>query len=400
MFKKLAFFSLLVFASAVSFAQGFGTVKGVVKDSTGKRMDVVTVTVNEHPNMATATDKNGAFALKVPANEKVTLVFSGLNIYTYRGAIKVGPNEVGVIEVTVNERVTTFDTTVIIGRGRGRDLGTDQVIIKNQIFLPTPGQDFNDLIPAMSLGATKSNELSSTYSVRGGSFDENLVYVSDFEVYRPFLVRNGQQEGLSFVNGNLVGNAEFSSGGFQAKYGDKMSSVLDVTYKKPREFGGSFYASLLGFGGHLEGSDKSKRFTFLVGVRQRLSQYILKSLETKGEYSPNFVDAQLYTTYTTKNEKWAFELLSNYSRNQFIFKPVNRETSFGLLTDVKKLTIYFDGQEADRYQTLMNGLAVNYFPNKNIRLKLLGSYYLNREKEAYDILGEYFLSQEIGRAHV
>ncbi len=150
-------------------------------------------------------------------------------------------------------------------------------------------------------------------------------------MYRPFLIRSGQQEGLSFVNGSLVGNVKFTSGGFQSKYGDKMSSVLDVTYKRPKEFSGSVYGSLLGVGGHLEGCDKSKRFTFLVGVRQRLSQYVLKSLETQGEYSPNFVDAQLFATYTSKNEKWGLELISNYSRNQFVFKPVNRETTFGLL---------------------------------------------------------------------
>ncbi len=390
MFKKVIFFSISLLISAVAFAQT-GTIKGVVKDSLGQKMEFISIVIEEDQKFSTTTDKNGAFELKVPANKKITLVFSSLNIVPYRGTIQVGTNEVGVINVTVNEKVNTKGVVNVIAERK--DGTVSQVEVKNQQFIASVNESFESNLQFQGLGVSKTNELSSAYSVRGGNFDENLVYVNDFEVYRPFLIRSGQQEGLSFVNGNLVSNVKFTSGGFQAKYGDKMSSVLDVTYKRPQYFGGSFYASLLGFGGHLEGCDKSKRFTFLVGVRQRLSQYVLMSLETKGEYSPSFLDAQLYATYTTKNEKWAVELISNYSRNQFTFKPVNRETSFGLLTDVKKLTVYFDGQEADKYQTLMNGLSLSYLPTPNLKFKILGSYYLNREKEAYDILGEYFLSQ-------
>ncbi len=389
--KAVLAMTLLFSCCAFSFAQSTGTIKGVVKDSLGHKMDFISVVVEEDQKYFTQTDTNGFFQIKVPAGKKITLVFSSLNTVTYRGTIQVGAGEIGVINVVVNEKVNTKGTVRITADRK--DGTVSQVEVKNQQFIASVNESFESNLQFQGLGVSKTNELSSAYSVRGGNFDENLVYVNDFEVYRPFLIRSGQQEGLSFVNGNLVSNVKFTSGGFQAKYGDKMSSVLDVTYKKPKYFAGSAYASLLGFGGHLEGCDKSKRFTFLIGVRQRLSQYVLKSLETKGEYSPNFLDAQLYATYTTKNEKWAVELISNYSRNQFLFKPVNRETSFGLLTDVKKLTVYFDGQEADRYQTLMNGLSLNYFPNDNIKLKILGSYYMNREKEAYDILGEYFLSQ-------
>ena len=391
MFKKIIFISVSLLACAFTFAQTTGTIKGVVKDSLGTKVDFVSVVVEEDQKYNTLTDKNGAFELKVPANKKITLVFSSLNIIPYRGSIQVGTNEIGVIDVVVKEKVNTKGTVNVFGERK--DGTTSTVEIKNQTFIASVNESFESNLQFQGLGVSKTNELSSAYSVRGGNFDENLVYVNDFEVYRPFLIRSGQQEGLSFINGNMVSNVKFTSGGFQAKYGDKMSSVLDVTYKKPQYFAGSIYGSLLGFGGHLEGCDKSKRFTFLVGVRQRLSQYILKSLETKGEYSPNFLDAQLYATYTTKNEKWGVELISNYSRNQFVFKPVNRETSFGLLTDVKKLTVYFDGQESDKYQTLMNGLSLSYSPTQNLKFKLLGSHYMNREKEAYDILGEYYLSQ-------
>ncbi|MBP6731461.1 MAG: TonB-dependent receptor [Chitinophagales bacterium] len=389
MLKKA--FTVFVFTACctIAFAQTLGTVKGVVKDSSDQKLDFISIVVEQDQRYSTNSDKNGNFELKVPADTKITLVFSSLNTIATRRQLEVKANETVTINQVLPLKITTKSTTVITGVKK--DVGT--VEIKNQQIMVSTSGDFNENLLAQGLGVQKSNELSSAYSVRGGNFDENLVYVNDFEVYRPFLVRSGQQEGLSFVNGNLVDNVKFSAGGFQAKYGDKMSSVMDVTYKRPQYFAGSIYASLLGFGAHLEGCDKSKRFTFLIGVRQKTSQYILKSLETKGQYSPNFIDAQLFATYTGKNNKWGIELLSNYSRNQFIFKPVNRETSFGLLTDVKKLTIYFDGQEADQYQTLMNGLALKWMPNENLRFKLLGSYYLNREKEAYDILGEYFLSQ-------
>jgi hypothetical protein len=390
MLKKTFSFSLLVFICFWSFAQT-GTVKGVVKDSLNTTLRDVTVVVEEDQKISVLTEANGSFELKIPADKKVTIVFSSLNIFPVRRTVEVKPNETITIVQVVKEKITQIKGAVITAERK--DGTVSQVEIKDQKLLPSVNGGIEDQLLFQGIGVSKSNELSSAYSVRGGNFDENLVYVNDFEVYRPFLVRSGQQEGLSFVNPSLAGNVKFMAGGFQAKYGDKMSSVLDVTYKRPQYFGGSVYASLLGFGASLEGCDKSKRFTFLLGVRQKTSQYILKSLETKGQYSPNFIDAQLFATYTSKNEKWGLELISNYSRNQFIFKPVNRETTFGLLTDVKKLTIYFDGQEADQYQTLMNGLSLVWKPTKDLRLKLLGSHYLNREKEAYDILGEYYLSQ-------
>lgn len=391
MFKKTLSSFVFVFVTAIALSQNTAVVTGVVKDSLGKKMDFISVVVEENQKFTTTTNPQGVFTLQVPANQKITLVFSSLNTFPVRQKVEVKAGDTLRISQVVNEKVTTKATVQVVGERK--DGTTSTVEVKNQQFIASVNESFETNLQFQGLGVSSTNELSSAYSVRGGNFDENLVYVNDFEVYRPFLIRNGQQEGLSFVNGNMVDKVKFTSGGFQARYGDKMSSVLDVTYKRPNRFGGSFYASLLGFGGHLEGCDKSKRFTFLVGVRQRTGQYILKSLETKGDYSPNFIDAQLFVTYTSKNQKFGVELISNFSRNQFVFKPVTRETTFGLLTDVKKLTVYFDGQEADRYQTLMNGLSLIYKPTDNLKLKLLGSYYMNREKEAYDILGEYYLSQ-------
>jgi hypothetical protein len=391
MSRKNLLLLAFIFQCAISFAQSLATVKGTVKDSTGKLLELINIVVEEEQKYYTTTDKRGSFELKVPADREITLVFSSLNTYPRRKKITVKAGGVLFINQMLGEKVTEIKAAVIKA-DRKNDEQVSTTEIKAQQLLVSPNESFEANLVFQGLGVQKSNELSSNYSVRGGNFDENLVYVNDFEVYRPFLIRSGQQEGLSFTNPNLVSNVKFTSGGFQARYGDKMSSVMDVTYKRPKQFGGSIYGSLLGFGGHLEGCDKSQRFSFLVGVRQRLSQYILRSLEEKGQYSPNFLDVQAFVTFQA-TEKFSIEYISNYSRNQYVFKPVQRETTFGLITDVKKLTVYFDGQEADQYQSAMNGLSLIYSPNENLRLKLLGSYYLNREKESYDILGEYYLSQ-------
>ena len=377
--------------SVFAFAQETGTVKGKVLLADGKPA-IVSVVVEENQRFYSNSNDKGEYEVKIPANKLITLVFSSLNTETIREKLSIKPNEVYVLDAEVVSKVKQLEGVEIIDRTKRQEASTTEINVKSQL-LPTVNESIEAYLSAQALGVQKSNELSSTYSVRGGNFDENLVYVNDFEVYRPFLIRSGQQEGLSFANPNMVQNIKFTSGGFQARYGDKMSSVMDVTYKRPKKFGGSFSASLLGFSGHLEGVfDKKERFTFIVGVRQRLSQYILKSLETEGQYSPNFLDVQGYFTFQW-NEKWSTEIITQFSRNRFDFKPVQRETTFGYITDVKRLTVYFEGQEADRYQTFMNGVALNFKPNENLKLKILGSAYLNNEKEAYDILGEYFLSQ-------
>lgn len=400
MFVKRLLSFLFLLPSLIAFSQDFATVKGTVKDSSGTAFDYVSVVVKEDQKYSTQSDETGQFSLKVPAGKKITIVFSSLNIYTVKQEITPKSGEVITLKVTPTARINAKDT-VLITAERDRTVGQVEVTSVGTMTAGGPNEDISAAL--RFLGAQSNNELSTAYSVRGGNFDENLVYVNDFEVYRPFLIRSGQQEGLSFANPSMVSNIKFSTGGFQARYGDKLSSVLDVSYKKPKfepnenPIHGSFYASLLGVGGELEGAFRGKhgrQFTFIVGVRQRLSQYVLKSLEEKGQYSPNFLDVQAFLTWQLDSAgKWGMELLSNYSRNQYVFKPVSRETSFGLLTDVKKLTVYFDGQEADKYQTLMNGLSLIYRPNNNLQFKWLGSFYFNREKEAYDILGEYYLSQ-------
>lgn len=387
MFQKIIILLFLAFGSMGLYAQGTGTIKGRVVDSTGTPIELVTVVIEQDQKLSTTTDTGGYYTLTIPANKEYTIVFSSINTKPIRRSVILKEGQVINSKQIVSYKGNYIRQVDVTADKKGPiEAGAMDIKVVSQMA------SINDGIEAYLVGITKNNELSSAYSVRGGNFDENLVYVNDFEVYRPFLIRSGQQEGLSFVNTNMVSNVRFSLGGFQAKYGDKMSSVLDVTYKRPNHFGGSIYGSLLGFGGNIEGCDKKQIFTFNIGVRQRTSQYILKSLDEKGQYSPNFIDVQGFFTGKL-HKKWALEYLVNYSRNQFIFQPVNRETTFGLLTDVKKFTVYFDGQEADQYQTLMNGLALVFTPKDNLYLKLLGSQYHSQEKEAYDILGEYYLSQ-------
>ncbi len=391
MLKKTIVLLLFLIPGIAIFAQDFGTVKGIVKDSTGAGVDIVSIVIEENQQYETITDSKGAFELKIPANQKLTLVFSSINIHAARRTVEVLPGKTIVIHQIVDSKQHTFKP-VTISKNREETNVPSTAPVEVQPFGPSPNESFESTLAAQALGVSKTNELSSTYSVRGGNFDENLVYVNDFEIYRPYLIRSAEQEGLSFVNPDMVDNVKFSSGGFQARYGDKMSSVMDVTYRRPDSLRGSVYASLLGLGGHLEGTDKKRRLTYSVGVRQRLSQYILGSLDTKGEYSPNYLDVQGLITYVI-SEKLSVEALVNYSRNQFNFVPVNRQTTFGLLTDVKNLTVYYDGEEADQYQSATNGLAFTYRPNNDLRIKFLSSYVLDREKENYDIIGQYFLSE-------
>ena len=239
---------------------------------------------------------------------------------------------------------------------------------------------------------SSNNELSSTYNVRGGNFDENLIYVNDVEIYRPFLIRSGQQEGLSFINSNMVQSVEFSAGGFESRYGDKMSSVLDIKYKEPRKFGGSAMVSLLGAELSLESTSKDYRFTQIHGFRYRSNQYVLKGLDTEGDYKPLFMDYQGYFTYDI-NPELEIGLLVNYSRNRYQFVPQTRETEFGTVNEALKLTVFFEGNEIDQYETGMGAFTTTWKPRKNVNLKFIASGFQTREQETFDIEGAYRLDE-------
>nr|HPH73365.1 TonB-dependent receptor [Paludibacteraceae bacterium] len=238
-------------------------------------------------------------------------------------------------------------------------------------------------------GVSSTNELSSQYSVRGGNYDENSVYVNGIEVYRPLLVRSGQQEGLSFINPDMVNSVEFSAGGFDSKFGDKMSSVLNITYKKPKKFEAATSVSLLGASAYV--GSAGKKFTQMHGMRYKTSAYLLGSLDTKGEYSPWFIDYQTYLTYRF-NPKWEITFLGNISQNTYRFIPKERETSFGTLQMSRNFKVYFDGMENDIFRTFFGAFTTNYKPSKNVDLSFMLSAFNTNEQETYDITGQYWLA--------
>ena len=256
--------------------------------------------------------------------------------------------------------------------------------------LPSAGGDALYIIKSQP-GVSSNNELSSQYSVRGGNFDENLIYVNGIEIFRPMLVRAGEQEGLSFVNADMVDNINFYAGGFEARYGDKMSSVLDITYKRPDSAASTLNLSFLGFRAHTEGK-LNKKGTYLLGFRQKSNAYLLNTSDTKGTYKPNFIDFQSYITYPL-SEKWDISFLGNAARNQYISIPENRTTRFGGINNAFEMKVYFNGQENDIFESYFGAVSAEYNPNHRLKSRFTISAFNSYEQVAFDIEGQYALNQ-------
>lgn len=340
---------------------------------------------------ATNTDDNGEYTLTVTITEKMEVGISFMNYESKRVPVKLQSGERLRLDFKLNQSNMVIDAVTVTS---DRHLGTGTISINPELakIISTPGDPFLALVKAAGLGIASNNELSSGYSVRGGSFDENLIYVNDIEVYRPFLARSGQQEGLSFINSDMVSNVAFSSGGYEARYGDKMSSVLDITYKKPTRFKASASAGLLGFTAHVEDAILNKRLKYVTGVRYRNNGYILNSMDTKGEYKPNFWDWQGNVTYSIR-EDLEISALGIYSKNSYNFVPQTRETSFGTVNEAYRLRVFFEGREFTNFRTGLGAFTLNYKPVERMSLKLIGSYTDSRESERFDVLGQYFLGE-------
>ena len=272
-----------------------------------------------------------------------------------------------------------------------RQLNTTQTLNAENIKqLPsTTGNAVEELV-ATQAGVSTHNELSSQYNVRGGSFDENSVYINGIEIYRPLLISSGQQEGLSVINSDMVDNINFSAGGFAAEYGDKMSSVLDITYKKPKKFEMTASASLLG--ANLYVGYAKRGFSMTHGVRYKTNQYMLGSLETKGEYNPRFLDYQTYISWSP-NKKWSLDFIGNISQNKYDFLPADRHTNFGTMHDVKSFKVYFDGKEEDLFRTFFGTISLTHHFTERSKLSLAASAFTTKEQETYDIQGQYWLDE-------
>lgn len=363
-------------------------ISGTVKGADKQPLQFVNIALMG-TNSGVTTGKDGSFELAVPAGKTSVVLFSFIGYETDSLNVNLRENERKKIDHILRSASTQLESIEV----RDQQLRTNtfnRLDPKVLTFIPTVNASVEDLIKTMP-GVSSRNELSSQYSVRGGNFDENLVFVNDIEIYRPFLVRSGQQEGQSFLNPDLVSGISFSSGGFDAKYGDKMSSVLDIKYKKPTGFAASFDVSLMGASAHLEGTF-SKKFSYLLGARYKTNSYILKGLDTKGNYKPRFFDIQGMLNYEF-SKKWELSVLGTFTDNVYKLIPETRETSFGTLDQAYKIKIYFDGRESDGYQNWLTAATLTFKPLPNLRLKLISSAFQTYEAETYDISGEYWLGK-------
>lgn len=386
---RVAFTFLLLLNALSLFSQSkSASITGKLVDDNNNPIPKVSVIILGKTNGITTND-SGYFSLKVAAGRSLALVFShtGYNEEQRNFFLSDGEEE----KITVQmERGSKTLTTVVVGDDKERtETGLTKINPKTAITLPSTTGGVEALIKIL---VGSNNELTSQYSVRGGNYDENLIYINDFEIFRPYLVRSGQQEGLSFINPELAKNVNFYTGGFQAKYGDKMSSVLDIQYKKPTTFGGSVYISLLEQGLHLEGASKKGKVTYLVGIRNRSNKNLLKSQETTGSYIPSSTDVQGLITYKL-NEKIQLELLGTYSVTKFSLYPESAQKTTSvfspLFTANLGLDILFEGQEKDGYKTNLIGLSIVHTPNKKLKLKWMVSRFQNKENENFDIAGSY-----------
>jgi hypothetical protein len=381
------FILAILFFSGLN-AQNTSILQGKIVDENQQPLKGVSVEILGKQKGNISND-SGFFKLEITANKTVGVVFSytGYSNFQKNIFLKAGTIENVVIRMKLS--VSNLTGVTVKDKRERREAGRITIDPTKANVNPSPISGVEQLI---KIFVGSNNELTSQYSVRGGSFDENLIYVNDFEVFRPYLVRNGQQEGLSFINPELTGGLKFYNGGFQSKYGDKMSSVLDITYKKPKSLGGSAYIGLLEQGFHLEGTSAKNKVTYLFGARNRSNRNLLSSQETKGNYIPSSNDLQTLITYAPNN-KWQFELFANTSSSKFTMYPEESKLSSSVFSPYFTanfgLDIYFEGQEKDSYSTNFIGLSTTHQPNKNLRLKWMLSRFNNYEKENIDITGAY-----------
>ena len=360
------------------------TLKGKVIDEEGNALELVTISCAAQGKV-TMSNLKGEFSISLNTADSVEVKFTMVG-YGVRKRVFRRPKGKMTVQIVMHPAATINEITVTQRRRQTSQM--EQLNTKDLKGNPsTTGNAVEELIQQQA-GVSSHNELSSQYNVRGGSFDENSVYINQVEVYRPLLISSGQQEGLSVINPNMVEKVGFSTGGFDAKYGDKMSSVLDIFYRRVKGFEANATASLLGASGFL-GYGNSK-FSMSHGLRCKTNKYLLGSLETTGEYNPKFIDYQTYINYKP-NKRWSIDFIGNISDNHYNFKPESRETSFGTMADIKQFKVYFDGEEKDRFTTLFGALGVTRNIKDSTSIKFITSAFHTKESETYDIAGQYWL---------
>lgn len=384
--KSLIIFIFIAIASSLtSFAQV--KIHGKVIDNENKPLEFATVRI-DGTAVGTNTNLDGNYSLSISERDTITIVFSCIGYQMEKRQLIEAKGDV-IMNMRLNKTSQQLEEVQVTEFKKQTDA---MVKIDRDAYKLAPdvsGGSVEAMLSTMA-GVNSSNEMSSQYSVRGGSFDENSVYINGIEIYRPQLISSGQQEGLSIINPDMVDAISFSTGGFSAEYGDKMSSVLDITYREPQAFEGGLSLSLMG--GSLSLGQSTSKFSQLHGIRYKRNASLLSSMETKGEYDPNYFDYQTHLTYKL-NKKFKVSFLGNIAINNYKFKPVNRTTNFGTSDNAKQFKVYFDGQEKDKFETYFGALSLNYKHSRSTDLTFLASGYLTNELVAYDISGEYWLDQ-------
>ncbi|BCY29660.1 TonB-dependent receptor plug domain-containing protein [Flavobacterium okayamense] len=384
--KKLFVYIALLFGALV-FSQT-ARVKGVLLDEFNSPIENVTIKTNQ---TGTVTDATGFYMIEVPANEEITISYTHVSFKKTVIKVNLKPNEDFEFNPVMSSKIEQIGEVIVTGNSKKRIEGVtsiDPVIIRK---IPGANPGIENIIKTLP-GVYSNNELSTSYAVRGGNYDENLVYVNEIEVYRPFLIRSGQQEGLSFTNTEMVQNVDFSAGGFQSKYGDKMSSVLDITYRNPKRFRAGLDASLLGGSLTVEGVSKNTKWSNITGFRYRDNSLLVNSQETESNFRPRFMDVQTLLNYNAST-KWQWSFLGNISQNKYHYQPLSRQTNFGTVNEPIALLVVYDGQEKDEYLTMFGAIKSVYQYNEKNKLKFISSVYHTKEQEYYDILAQYRLGE-------
>lgn len=381
---------LLMFPFILLGQKKEGIIYGKITDDSNKILEFVNIAVTGLPQ-GVSSNFHGEYSLTLPADTILEIVYSFIGYEQKKIQIKLKSGEERKVDVTLNYISTTLPDAVISDR-QIKSVTITHLDVRKVTLTPGSGSGgIEDLVKTLP-GVSSTNELSSQYNVRGGNFDENLIYINGIEIYKPFLVGSGQQEGMSVINTHLVSNIDFSAGGFSAEYGDKLSSVLNITYKKPLLPASSLSLSFLGAEAHTEGTAIKHRLSYLIGARYKNTKYILGKMETKGTYQPNFTDVQGILTYNIST-RWEISAFGYYSRNSYNMIPKTRQTDFGNIQEAYRLTIYFDGKEASNYNVGLGAFTLNFSPNENLNLKLIVSTYSAMEAENYDIQGQYWIGQ-------
>jgi hypothetical protein len=386
--KAVSLLYFLIMGISLLQAQGLVTISGYVIDTQGRVVELASIS-ELNGKRATYSDENGFYSLTLPAKDTLFLRYSCIS---YQSATRIIPVEMNQLRVNVTLGTSSKTLNEVVVRGQQRRTGSFETLDASKIrMLPDASGGSIEALLVTFAGVSTNNELSSQYSVRGGNFDENLVYVNGTEVYRPLLIRAGQQEGMSFINPEMVQDVQFSSGGFDAKYGDKMSSVLDIKYKKPEHFEAVANLSLLGANLYVGQASKNGKFTQIHGLRYKTNSYLLGTLQTDAEYNPNFLDYQTYLTYKL-SPTLEMSFLGNFSQNSYEYIPKENDTEFGTFNQKYSLHVEFEGKERDLFRTSFGALSLNKSLNKHTRLTFQSSAFNTVEDENYDITSDYWLS--------